>query len=233
MLSDSRLLRLWESGVSCDAIDRALLLLAAARPQISVQALADVSISDRDAAIFGLRRALSGTRLACYVHCPRCSERLDFEFDSSVLPSETAVGDERELVLESGLRFRMPNSRDLAALKSAPDPETGAHLLLQRCCRNPEAVAEWSSELLDEVERVFESAKGAVDVELALTCTECSHSWAACLDVSAVIWEEIEERAERILDDVHLLASMYGWSESRILAMSPQRRQAYLSRCES
>jgi hypothetical protein len=30
------------------------------------------------------------------------------------------------------------------------------------------------------------------------------------------------------LRDVHELASAYGWRESEILALSPQRRQAYL-----
>lgn len=41
-------------------------------------------------------------------------------------------------------------------------------------------------------------------------------------------WDEINHWAKRLIHDVHILAVAYGWSEEKILALSPWRRQAYL-----
>jgi hypothetical protein len=43
------------------------------------------------------------------------------------------------------------------------------------------------------------------------------------------LWREIESMAGRLLRDVHALASAYGWHEKDILALSPVRRQFYLT----
>jgi hypothetical protein len=45
----------------------------------------------------------------------------------------------------------------------------------------------------------------------------------------AFFWKEINHWANRILREVHLLASTYGWSEADILALTPTRRQWYLA----
>jgi hypothetical protein len=41
-------------------------------------------------------------------------------------------------------------------------------------------------------------------------------------------WQELDDWADRVLRDVHELASAYGWPENEILALSPRRRQCYL-----
>jgi len=33
-----------------------------------------------------------------------------------------------------------------------------------------------------------------------------------------------------LLDDIHLLASAYGWTEDEVLRLSPMRREAYVRR---
>jgi len=42
------------------------------------------------------------------------------------------------------------------------------------------------------------------------------------------LWTEITSQARRLLHEVHLLATTYGWHEADILAMSAIRRQYYL-----
>ena len=44
----------------------------------------------------------------------------------------------------------------------------------------------------------------------------------------AYLWDEIDARARRLLDEVHALARTYCWSEEQILALSETRRRAYL-----
>ena len=51
---------------------------------------------------------------------------------------------------------------------------------------------------------------------------------ARTFDIGAFFWSEIDAWAGRILQQVHVLASAYGWSERDVLALSPVRRQLYL-----
>jgi hypothetical protein len=66
------------------------------------------------------------------------------------------------------------------------------------------------------------------DTQLSLTCPGCDHRWQALFDIVSFFWSELEALAIRVLREVHLLASAYGWREEDILAMSPPRRQLYL-----
>ena len=229
-LSDTRLLEIWESGARRQPSERALALLAAARPDVDAGSLLDLSIGERDASILALRSMVFGDRIPCFVDCPACTERLEFEFDASLFPAPVEPG--RALVLENGLEFRLPNVRDLAAIAGEAGLEDAARALVRRCCVNPEDVSEWSSLLVDEVERQFASLEGTGDVRLNLSCVTCGHAWFDSLDVAVCFWEQLEARAEELLDDVHALAGAYGWSEADILAMSRARREAYLSRCD-
>ncbi len=49
------------------------------------------------------------------------------------------------------------------------------------------------------------------DVQIALSCPQCSHRWHAPLDIVSFVWSEIHAWAVRLLRDVHALASAYGW----------------------
>jgi hypothetical protein len=66
------------------------------------------------------------------------------------------------------------------------------------------------------------------DIQIALTCPACLHQWSAAFDIASHLWIEVNSWAMRILDEVHRLASAYGWSEADILELSPMRRQLYL-----
>ena len=52
--------------------------------------------------------------------------------------------------------------------------------------------------------------------------------WRAVFDIVTFFWSEIEAWACRILREVHILASAYGWCERDILALTSARRQFYL-----
>lgn len=54
----------------------------------------------------------------------------------------------------------------------------------------------------------------------------------AQLDTAALLWDEISIRAGALLQEVHRLASSYGWSEEQILALSATRRAHYLALVE-
>jgi hypothetical protein len=47
-------------------------------------------------------------------------------------------------------------------------------------------------------------------------------------DIASFFWTEIAAEAKRLLGEVHILASAYGWREADILSLNPLRRRFYL-----
>jgi hypothetical protein len=121
--------------------------------------------------------------------------------------------------------FRLPTSADLLAL-SGLHPEAARRLLLARCLE-PGSV-EPSPEVVAAVEAVMEEVAPAGAIDLSLVCPDCGVATVVALDVPGLLWAEVEVCALSLLDDVHVLAREYGWTESEVLALSPQRRAAYL-----
>ncbi|WP_375411392.1 hypothetical protein [uncultured Bradyrhizobium sp.] len=226
-LADDALLSLWERGAAVGPVDRALLLLGAALPAQNPEQCAGMPIGARDAAILKLRCATFGGRLSGRANCPHCREEHEFDLAIEELLADSPPPAETEIVLDNGLRFRLPNSRDLAAIAHHNDAEAAIRHLVQRCCVDPPPALVWSPSLLEAADMRI----GAADIELRLNCIACGKAWADRLDVAGYVWEEIAERARRLLDDVHGLAAHYGWSERQILSMSEARRDAYLQRC--
>jgi hypothetical protein len=80
------------------------------------------------------------------------------------------------------------------------------------------------------IERIAEADQA--EVRIGLTCPECEHQWNEVFDIVSFFWTEIDAWARQLLREVHVLASVYGWSEREILALSPTRRQIYLAMAE-
>jgi len=219
----------WERGRLRHPLDRALLLHALAAPTEDANALADRPLGERNAALLRLHEALSGDKLQSSVDCPECDERLEFSLSATAL--RAGVGAPPSHVTVGHVLVRVPTSRDLASITGEPDQERAAHALLERLVVptvSRESCPEWPP--TDEMMRALEEADPCADLTVAVTCPTCAHTWDASLDVAAFVWEEIEVRARRFLDEVHVLARAYGWAEVEILRLSEARRSAYLQR---
>jgi hypothetical protein len=232
-LTSGPLLDIWERGQGRGTVERALLLLASASPDLDADGCADLSIGERNAAILRLRRSMFGTQLPGAVHCPNCRQQLEFQVDVDDLLSAAAAAPECELTIRKGLRFRLPTSRDLLAVAQCDDADAAARRLLRLCCIEAPDGQQWSQALLAETETRMAAADGVADVELQLDCAACGHAWVDYLDIIRFFWEELDRHVQHVLDDVHRLASVYGWDEQQILAMSSARRAAYLERCDA
>lgn len=224
----------WERGVEQDAVERGLQLLALACPDRDVEALAALGIGERDRALLTLRQALFGPRMTGVVSCPGCGESLEFEFDAAALRGAPQQPGPLELD-EDGVvvQLRLPDSHDLRAC-AAVDAAAAPALLLQRCVVSaqrdgrPLPAAELPPQLVDHAARRLAEADPQADLRLALSCGACAHQWRAPFDVVRYLWAELEAWAARMLQDVHCLASAYGWAERDILALSGTRRRHYL-----
>ena len=76
----------------------------------------------------------------------------------------------------------------------------------------------------------LETRAAGLGLELGTSCTGCGAAMVLPFDIAVFLDGEMGARASRLLDEVHLLASSYHWSESEILALPASRRQDYLKR---
>jgi hypothetical protein len=230
VFSPARLLAIWELGARRHPIDRALLLFSMAAPDVETEHLADAPLGTRNAAIMALRNASFGSQLKSWMDCPACGERMEFEIDPALLP---APAEPPASVEVSGVRFVLPTSRHLAEVTQTDDPDRAAVDLLRACLASdahipdePDALAE----LIDAVGDVIETADPWADLSITLPCPACARETIASFDIADYFWDELDKHARGLLDDIHLLASHYGWTEPDILALSDTRRAAYLDR---
>ena len=241
-LSAFELLSVWERGLSQTPVERALGLLGAACADEPPEALASLSVGVRDARLLTLREWTFGRQLVSVADCPGCGEQLEVSLGAADLFAGRAApgADSGPLTLKAGeyeVSFRLPNSLDLGALADAAPAASvadAAARLLESCLvearRGGEAVSadELPPEVAGAIAARMAEADPQAEVELALNCPACGEGWQAPFDIESFFWDEIGAWARRVLGEVHVLASSYGWRESDILNMSARRRQFYI-----
>jgi hypothetical protein len=228
-LEAADVLALWERGAMRHPLDRSAMLVAAARPDIAPEAIAELPLGTVTASLLGLRTASFGARIASHVDCERCGQRLELELDARTLLQPEADDDAALRVVEvAGLRVRVPCLRDLAAIADAADPARAVRRLLVRCTLSGDG-ERVSDDALREVEDALEALDPNADLAIALRCVVCGHEGSAELDAGTLLWDEIEARAQALLREVHQLARAYGWSEAQILGLGAARRASYLA----
>jgi hypothetical protein len=236
-LSAWELLDVWEAGRAQAPVERALVLLAASFPETSRDALAALSIGQRDAKLLTLREGFWGPKMAAVAVCPGCRERLELTLNTREMLSSsqrTQPGEINMSIAEYSLTFRLPTSLDVIAAAGQADPEACRTLILRRCLLSaqqggaPVDSGQLPAEVVIGVAKCMAEADPLADIQLGVTCPSCEHRWSAVFDIVSFLWTEIEAWGWRILSDVHTLASAYGWREQDILTLSPTRRQFYL-----
>jgi hypothetical protein len=236
-LSALELLGIWERGRTLAPVQRALELLAAACPETPPDALAGLSIGQRDIRLLELRERLFGPRVTGLVACSRCGGNVELTFDIHDVLDDCAKEPEAETSLNIEgyeLRFRLPNSEDLAVAVEKQDVAGARELMLRRCLLSvlcdgrSAAFDELPSAVLEAVSDRLAKADPLADIQLAVSCPCCEHNWRSGFDIVSFLWTEIDAWARRVLYEVHALARAYGWGEREVLALSGFRRQLYL-----
>jgi hypothetical protein len=234
-LSAGDVLRAWELAQDRHPIDRALCLLRLACPEKPWQELAALPVGRRDALLYALREQTFGRAMYGRAACPACTTQAELTLDTAALL--VPVPDEVMDVLEENdisLRFRLPNSLDLAALARAGDPEAAHVLLLERCVLTVEREGaamrpqDLPPAIVERIAAIMAEQDPQGEVLLHVTCTACKQTWQVHLDIEGFLWTEVSAEATRLLSEVRALARAYHWREADILAMSSRRRQAYL-----
>lgn len=217
------LLDAWEQGARQHPLHRALTLLRVAEPQTPIEALADLPIGERDRRLFALRARLFGPHLEAVAACPACGEKLDIACDGRAVFGGEGGSPEAEVEIEGrSLKLRAPTTLDLLEVAGLPAAARAAALLARCVGETLEAGVQ------DAVEARLAELDPLGEVSFALGCAACGHEWSEVFDIAGFLWTEVGDRAQRLLREIHTLARAYGWREGDILALTPQRRAAYL-----
>lgn len=243
-LTANDMITVWEQGLNQPLLQKALILLVAAYPEMPPDALAEMSIGQRDRHLLQLRARLFGQRLLNSAACPACGERLEWEnrvadFLVSSDENNAAASEFHIEVDDYALHFRLLNSLDIAAVINTNDADKAQKLLLSRCLLKAEhsgadcAIEQLPDVVLQKLSEQIEALDPQAEIRINLNCPACSHTWDVLFDITSFLWEEINDWAERMLQTIHKLALGYGWSERDILNLSPVRRQLYLGMLRS
>ena len=215
-----------------------MILLQAALPKGDPKQLVSLSLGQRDSCLLALREQTFGSRLDGRIDCPSCSERLEFAIDAADLtqakrPNEKSAKFTTK-VQEYQLTFRLPTSRDIAAVSGHRDVASARNTLLQRCVLDvrvddaPFSLAEVPDDVLQTLIERMANEDPQADMQFGFECPRCGHEWDGVFDIASFMWTELSALAQRLLQDVHTLATTYGWHEREILSMGAGRRRLYL-----
>lgn len=227
-LTNADLLSLWENGRRLHSLDRALL---AVRVSLADENVADWPLGCRNEALAQLYKTCFGPALQGWTECGACGEKLEFAIDCRSLIErhrERSAGP----ITWMGCSFRLPSSRDLACVAGQRDTNVAALQLLEACrigdSPTHDEPAEWTHEELEGLGERMIAADPLAEILLTFECPVCRASREQPLDLPAFLWAELEVVAKRLLHEIHILASAYGWNETEILSLSESRRAVYL-----
>jgi len=235
---DDRLLKTWETGRRLAPVDRAVMLArlvpAAEAESLDVDCASSGLLQRR---LFQLRRTLFGSGIVGLAECENCGSTLELtvSVEDVLREAPPPPGPEfQERVGEYDVVFTLPTVADLRDAGEVADTDEARRLLIRRCvARASRDGAETEPEQLPEdlcaaLGRRIADLDPLADVVLAAPCRVCGADCAIPLDIGRYVWCEIEAWALRLLDDIHLLARSYGWSERDILALPSDRRRIYV-----
>lgn len=235
-----RLLLLWDRARTLSPVDCALALVHLS-DSVGPEDAAALPLGARDRLLLELRARIFGDTLTMSCECVACGAPLELNSQASALLNSSAPiaggAEAAELQFEDlRVRVRLPNSRDLAFALAQTAPESAHRALMARCIVSLQrGSAPIDCDDLEDRERTrIAEYIGELDplAEIAFRpeCPECGESFRAYLDVGQFLWAELEQKARALLDQIHVLATAYGWTEREILQLSALRRSAYAAR---
>jgi hypothetical protein len=202
---------------------------------IGIEAARALPAGSRETLLWRIRVLLSGDLIDASVTCPACGEKASVEIDLEDVTVGRLTPPRIHLDEIEGRRveFRSPTGRDLEELTrgSVADLRGAAQQLAAACILAVDDAPPSDEELAalaDPVGDRIATLDPAAEVLLDSRCPHCKSPFTASLDATSFLLEEIAAGARYLFEEVHVLASMYHWSEGDILDMTPRRRRTYL-----
>jgi hypothetical protein len=218
-----------ESGVGIPA---ALALATACAVEVQGYPWEALPLGDLDFLVAARRREARGDTFVAAGSCGDCGEAVDVRLGITAYVAHHAPRRPRGAVpaadgwwqLNPALAVRVPTVGDVLAAAAEDDPR-GA--LLRRCTRGEDGAPVRGGRLLTAAERGMAALAPTLRGEVDGSCPECAATVLLEVDLRELCMSDLRFLADGVYDEVHLLASTYGWSQSDILDMPVSRRGRY------
>lgn len=189
----------------------------------------EVPLAERDRALAELYRDAFDDRIGGRVSCTACSREFEFGFDLSELEKSFAAEasvdvqgpDAHGAYRQGDLVFRLPDSRDIEAVRASNAPEPGQRLL-ERCVVEGDLARDGL-----RLVSLLRSVAPTLDVDLPARCPECAAERTVRFEIERYLMRALAQDARWLTRETHLLATAYGWSLDMILALSRTERREH------
>lgn len=237
-VNKSDLLRVWEEVSLLPPGKRSLHLVR--NLSSSLHDADSLSVGERDRHLLLLRREWFGDSIDAVSHCPRCQSRVEIQFSISELATPAYSECVEDIFVgDYHVRWRLPTAKDVAQVSECLNATEVRNELIQRCLlevqHGSKAIPPLScpEEIVAQVCKKMSEADPLADSKLELQCPNCQHAWLTPFDIGSFFWRELDVYVQKLLHEVHTIASAYGWSEESILRLSDPRRRRYLEILQS
>jgi hypothetical protein len=185
-------------------------------------------VGDIDLLVVACRRERRGDALVAEGSCARCQAAVDVRFSLAAYADHHRPRVPRGVSAEDAgwwrlarheVSVRVPSAADVLTAADADDPRRE---LLARCVRGTRGPAA-----VRAAERAMASLGPTLRADVAGTCPECGVDVVLDVDARELCLAELRFLAAAVYDDVHLIASAYGWTQDVILDMPSTRRRRY------
>jgi hypothetical protein len=209
-------------------------------------------VADRQYLLLHLRQAAFGDRVRAELICPwpRCGQRMSIDLSLADVPvtglqagpppytmtlSAHAAPDRPPAQRE--VLFRLPTGADQAAVGPllAANPAAALSELLNRCVvrvgesGTPHtATAELTPRARAEIEAAMADVAPHVEDTMDTTCVECGRTVIIPFDLQRIFFGDLRADRDLLYREVHYLAFHYHWAERDIMAMTRDKRRAYI-----
>jgi hypothetical protein len=238
-LSDAAILQLWDVAESLAPALKSREILRSCLPADAFSRILQAPLGHANVLLLRIRQKRFGSRFHILDRCQHCAETIEFSITAESLleglrppPAE----DRRELPFEAWtLQLRPLCLLDLIELLPDASPEANGRRLMARtvtgCSLDHQvaAIRDLPEPAWETIARCQHEWDPAAEILFRLSCPACRHIWESSLDPGSYLWLELAAQARTLQAQIHTIASTYGWRESEILALSPERRAAYVA----
>ncbi len=233
---DQALLRAVQQQVSTGIFGKVFAFAQALEPLEDLENWYDMPLGVRDKRLLSLRVKAFDSGFAGTVTCDLCKEKIEFNVDIGDFISLPGTVSTFQVPYQGRqYSFRPLSTRDLMAISNSGQ-DSGSKDLVKILCLNDDPAKDLileRPELIERVNRALEEHQSISDIVLTSDCPECRHTMKSIFDIVHVLDADITHAAGLFLEDIHQLATAYGWTEDTIFSIPRARRNWYVKRIQT
>jgi len=239
-VSTAQLMQLWESARAAPSCQFGVVILRFAAPELSEEQLLNMSTGARDGLLLRVRLQWFGPLVQSSTPCTSCKLPIEADLDLQQFTPPLTLKAPYSECSYKGKTIRVRGLRVKDEIEYATRGLSGAKatsfildkVIAKQCFDRQNVLKEIENDpaFFKQIEEHMEIADPWATVWLNLACQECKAEHSLLFDIKDILYNDLQNWFAEIMEQIHILARAYGWSEQEILSLSSQRRLWYCRR---